>query len=341
MNELSRRYLIIGPSWIGDMVMAQSLFITLKKRYPDCQIDVVSPEWSLPVLGRMPEVRQGLALPVTHGQLDLTTRYRLGRSLQGRNYSHAIVLPRSWKSALLPFFADVPVRTGYKGEMRYVLLSDIRKLDTAVLRQTVQRYVGLAYLESETTSSAPDIPYPELRAEKNNTDRLVESLGLEMGRPVIGFMPGAEYGPAKQWPAGHFAKLAEYLTERGYQVWLFGSAKEVKLADDIIGQSTGDIYNLCGKTELTDVIDLLVCTEQVVSNDSGLMHVAAAVDVKVNVIYGSSTPEYTPPLTNAANIHYKQIPCSPCFARTCRYGHYDCLNKISPEDVFERITHNE
>lgn len=341
MAESNRRYLIVGPSWIGDMVMAQALFITLKQYYPDCQIDVVSPQWSLPILERMPEVRNGIALRVTHGELDLKTRYRLGRSLRSRNYTHAIVLPRSWKSALLPYFAAVPVRTGFKGEMRYVLLNDIRKLDTSVLTKTVQRYVALAYDESEYASSPPEIPYPELRVDKQNTSRLIEDLSLDMSKPVIGFMPGAEYGPAKQWPVGYFAKLADYLSGRGYQVWLFGSAKEVELGDEIAKLSDGDIYNLCGKTELTDVIDLLVCAEQVVSNDSGLMHVAAAMDVKVNVMYGSSTPEYTPPLAASANIHYQQLACSPCFSRTCKYGHYDCLTEIRPEDVFEGITRDE
>jgi heptosyltransferase-2 len=231
------------------MVMAQALFITLKQHYPDCQIDVVSPQWSLPILERMPEVRNGIALRVTHGELDLKTRYRLGRSLRSRNYTHAIVLPRSWKSALLPYFAAVPVRTGFKGEMRYVLLNDIRKLNTSVLTKTVQRYVALAYDESEYASSSPEIPYPELRVDKRNTGRLIEDLGLDMSKPVIGFMPGAEYGPAKQWPVGYFAKLADYLSGRGYQVWLLGSAKEVELGDEIAKLSDGDIYNLCGKTE--------------------------------------------------------------------------------------------
>ncbi len=338
MTEPSRQYLIIGPSWIGDMVMAQALFITLKKHYPDCQIDVVSPQWSLPVLERMPEVRQGIALPVAHGKFSLLTRYRLGRSLKTGNYSHAIVLPRSWKSALVPLFAGVPVRTGYKGEMRYGLLNDIRKLDTTVLTQTVQRYVAHAYQQHEYSASPPDIPSPELRSNKANTDRLIQDLGLNLDKPVIGFMPGAEYGPAKQWPAEYFTKLAVLLIEQGYQVWIFGSAKELELGEEIINRQSGDIFNLCGKTELVDVIDLIVCTEQLVSNDSGLMHIAAAMGTRLNVIYGSSTPDYTPPLTDCARIFYKRMPCSPCFDRYCRYQHYQCLTGIEPDEVFQKIT---
>lgn len=319
------------------MVMAQALFITLKKLYPDCQIDVVSPEWSLPILVRMPEVRQGIALPVAHGEFSFLTRYRLGRSLRSKNYTHAIVLPRSWKSALVPYFAAVPVRTGYKGEMRYGLLNDMRKLDTTVLIQTVQRYVAHACQQHEYSISPPDVPFPELRADKENTDRLIRDLGLNLDKPVIGFMPGAEYGPAKQWPAAYFSELAVLLIEHGYQVWIFGSAGEQELGDEIVNNQPDDIHNLCGKTELVDVIDLIVCTEQLVSNDSGLMHVAAAMGVRVNVIYGSSTPDYTPPLTDSARIFYKRIPCSPCFDRQCRYQHYQCLISIEPDEVLQKI----
>ena len=337
MSDSGSQYLIVGPSWIGDMVMAQSLFMTLKQRDPECEIDVVSPEWSLPVLDRMAQVRQGIALPVQHGKFSFRMRYRLGRSLRSKAYSRAIVLPRSWKSALVPFFAGVPVRTGYKGEMRFGLLNDIRKLDRKVLTQTVQRYVAHAYAETDVAVSPPEIPFPELRPDKANTDRLLERFGLNLDKPVVGFMPGAEYGPAKQWPIEYFSRLAGLLAGRGYQVWILGSAREQHLGEAIQGKGMGELYNLCGKTELVDVIDLLACAEQVVSNDSGLMHVAAALDVKVNVIYGSSTPDYTPPLTRSAEIFYTGLSCSPCFERTCRYGHYDCLSGITPEEVFERM----
>jgi heptosyltransferase-2 len=319
------------------MVMAQSLFITLKQRNPGCEIDVVSPEWSLPVLKRMPQVGRGIALPVSHGKFSLAMRYRLGHSLKNRKYTHAIVLPRSWKSALVPFFANVPVRTGYRGEMRYGLLNDIRRIDNTVLTQTVQRYAAHAYDESEITVSPPDVPYPELRMDKENTGRLFKELGLNLNRPIVGFMPGAEYGPAKQWPVEYYAQLASMLVANGYQVWVFGSAKEQELGQRIVQGAGVDMYNLCGKTGIVDVVDLISCTEQVVSNDSGLMHVAAAMDVRVTVIYGSSTPDYTPPLNDTAQVLYKRLPCSPCFARTCKYGHYNCLREITPEEVHVRV----
>lgn len=276
------------------MVMAQSLFISLKQQYPDCVIDVVSPEWSLPMLERMPEVNAGIGLPVTHGKFSFMLRYRLGKSLQQKGYTHAIVLPRSWKSALVPYFASVPVRTGYKGEMRYGLLNDIRPLDKTLLTQTVQRYVALGQPDS---SVLPDIPFPVLSASEANRKHLLQSLGLDLERPVIAMMPGAEYGPAKQWPIAYYTQLAEKLAETGYQVWVLGSDKE-QAAGTAIARAAGDHgFNLCGRTRLVDVVDLIAAAEQVVSNDSGLMHVAAAVGVKLNAIYGSSTPDYTPPLT--------------------------------------------
>jgi heptosyltransferase-2 len=330
----TRKYLIIGPSWVGDMVMAQSLFISLKRQYPECEIDVVSPEWSLPVLERMPEVRQGLALPVSHGKFSFITRYRLGRSLRGQQYTHAIVLPRSWKSALVPFVAKVPVRTGYKGEFRYGLLNDIRDLNKNVLRQTVQRYVALGQADS---TIGPEIPFPELMSDDINRQHLIEDLGLDLARPVIVMMPGAEYGPAKQWPIAYYAQLAQKLVARGYQVWVLGSEKE-RAAGEEIAAAAAYCHNLCGRTRLVDVIDLMAVAEQAVTNDSGLMHVAAATGVRVNAIYGSSTPAYTPPLTENAVVFYKGLSCSPCFDRQCRFQHYRCLTDIEPDELIKKIS---
>ena len=335
MSEKPRRYLIVGPSWVGDMVMAQSLFITLKNIYPDCIIDVLAPEWSLPILERMPQVNQGVALPVEHGQFSLLTRIKIGMSLRKWGYTHSIVLPRSWKSALIPYFAKARTRTGFRGEMRYGLLNDIRQLDKNIYQQTVQRYVSHAY--EKVLSRAPDTPFPDLKVDKENRSQLIEKLGLDLSRPVVAMMPGAEYGPAKQWPEKHYRELSILLLEKGYQVWVVGSAKEERLGQAIVEELGHSAINLCGMTELVDVVDLLSCSEQVVSNDSGLMHVAAAVGVKVNVIYGSSTPDYTPPLTDRVVVHYKGLGCSPCFKRVCPLGHTKCLNGISAKDVCEEM----
>jgi heptosyltransferase II len=332
-----RSYLIVGPAWVGDMVMAQSLFITLKRLYPDCKIDVIAPEWSLPILARMAEVNAGIAMPVSHGKLALLARWRLGKTLRQQKYTHAIVLPRSWKSALVPYFANVPVRTGYRGEMRYGLLNDMRELNKSDLTQTVQRFVAHAYGKDQALQTPLPIPYPVLRFDKHIREKLLVSLGLNLSRPVIGLMPGAEYGPAKQWPIKYFAELAAGLIEAGYQVWVFGSIKENSLGAEIIQGIPEHAVNLAGKTSLVDAVDLIACTEQVVSNDSGLMHIAAALNVKVNAIYGSSTPAYTPPLTDSVAVFYKSISCSPCFDRVCKFKHYDCLTSIAADEVLSVI----
>lgn len=329
------RYLIVGPAWVGDMVMAQSLFITLKHSNHDAVIDVLAPAWSLPLLQRMPEVHCGFEQPVGHGQFGLGSRYRTGKALQRNDYDHAIVLPRSFKAALVPWFARIPRRTGYKGEMRYGLINDMRPLDKSVLSQTVQRYVALGV--ERDADLPPAIPEPRLRVDNNNQQAVIKTLGLNMDKPVIGFMPGAEYGPAKQWPAAHFAGVADYLIQQGCQVWLLGSQKDNVVAEKIQQQSQHELVNLCGKTKLQDVVDLMALTPMVITNDSGLMHVAAAVGTHVVAIYGSSTPDYTPPLTKRATILYQRLDCSPCFERNCPLGHTQCLTSITVEKVIAAI----
>lgn len=337
MSDKQRRYLIVGPSWIGDMVMAQSLFIALKQQYPDCLIDVIAPQWSLPILKRMPEVNEGISAEVAHGEFSFFKRRQLGLSLKAKKYTHAIVIPRSWKAALIPYFANVPVRTGYRGEFRYGLLNDIRPLNKEVLKQTVQRYV--AFAATEKSPLAPDVPFPALTIDNDNQELLRVKLGLKLDKPVVCMMPGAEYGPAKQWPISHYTKLANALLADGWQVWVLGSEKDAAAGDAITKNSENKVVNLCGKTQLIDTVDLLACAQKVVSNDSGLMHVAAAVGAEVAVIYGSSTPDYTPPLTSDDKqyIFYLALECSPCFKRVCPLGHTDCLHNISDGDVFTKI----
>jgi heptosyltransferase-2 len=325
------RILIAGPAWVGDMVMAQGLFRTLRAQHPDAAIDVVAPAWSGPILARMPEVRRHVVLPAGHDQLAFGARRRLGRALRAERYDRAIVMPRSWKSALVPWFSRARVRTGYRGEWRYGLLNDIRPLDRAVLRQTVQRYVALGL--PRDAPLPPPVPRPQLRVDADHQARLLAELGLASGRPAIALLPGAEYGPAKQWPPEHYAELARRLGAGGHAVWVLGSAKEAALGAAIAAQSGGAATSLCGRTQLADAVDLLAHCRAVVTNDSGLMHIAAAVGTAVVALYGSSSPDYTPPLTDRARVLRLGLACSPCYARTCRYGHYDCLRGISVDAV--------
>ncbi len=315
--------LIVGPSWVGDMVMAQALFILLKRRAPATPIDVLAPGWSLPIVARMPEVRRGIAAETGHGELGLGKRRRIGYTLRAEGYDHAIVLPRSLKSALIPWFARIPRRTGFRGESRYGLINDMRPFDKAVLDQTVKRFVALGLQPEEPLA---EVPFPALSVDPENQAATIASLGVATEKPVVALMPGAEYGPAKCWPIEYFAELASLLASDGFDTWVLGSDKDAAAGEQIA--AAGAAHNLCGRTSLEDVIDLLGYAEQAVSNDSGLMHIAAAVGSHVHGIYGSSSPGFTPPLTDARDIHWLDLDCSPCFERTCPLGHLRCLRDL-------------
>ncbi|MBT7479323.1 MAG: lipopolysaccharide heptosyltransferase II [Gammaproteobacteria bacterium] len=338
------KILIVGPSWVGDMVMAQSLFKVLKQQSPNAVIDVLAPAWSLPLLERMPEVNQGIAMPLGHGKLGLGERYRLGKSLRSEQYDQAILLPNSLKSAIVPWAAKIPKRTGFRGEMRYGLLNDLRLLDKQQLTMTVQRFVALADADG---AELPEIPEPQLVVVPERIDQALSSIGVQ--RPegkLLVLCPGAEYGPAKQWPAEYFAAVAREKMEQGWQVWLLGSEKDQVICDEVIssvppppdrgGEGVG-VENLAGRTTLEQAIDLMSLAIVVIGNDSGLMHVAAALDRDLVAIYGSSDPNFTPPLNQRAQILGLNLECSPCFKRECPLGHTNCLTQLEPAQVLQAI----
>lgn len=335
-TNLNTATLIVGPSWVGDMVMSQALFKRLKSERPDRSLDVLAPAWSLPIVERMPEVRRGIAAETAHGEIGLAKRRRIARSLQDEGYQQAIVLPRSLKSALIPWLARIPRRTGFRGESRFGLINDVRPFDAKVLDQTVKRFLALG-LDAGVSDVPPlsSAEYPGLSIDNERQQVLRSNLELDEQGPVVAMMPGAEYGEAKCWPLEYFALLARQLASDGYAVWVLGSEKD-RAAGDAIATSSAAI-NLCGKTSLADVIDLLACAQHAVSNDSGLMHIAAAVGSHVHGIYGSSSPHFTPPLTARRDIHYLDLDCSPCFERQCPLGHLRCLKELAPESILESI----
>jgi heptosyltransferase-2 len=332
------KVLVVGPSWVGDMVMAQALYKLLRQQNPDVEIHVVAPPWSLPVLERMPEVERGLELAVGHGEIGLKKRLALARTLRGEGFGRAIVLPRSAKAALVPWLARIPLRTGFRGEWRYGLLNDVRALD-AGLDQTVKRFAALGRRRDEPVGGdlQPELR-PRLSADARNLERLRALHSLAPGAPLVALMPGAEYGPAKRWPAEHFAKLAEELARAGADVVLLGSAKERALGEEIAARAGNPrVRNLCGQTSLADAVDLLAAADVAVSNDSGLLHLAAGAGAPVVAIYGSSSPKFTPPLTDAAAVVTLGLECSPCFARECPLKHLKCLNDLTPATVLRAV----
>lgn len=335
MGTAEYRILVAGPAWVGDMVMAHSLIQVLHRRHQDAVIDVLAPHWSLPLVARMPGIRQAVAMPLGHGEFGWSLRYRLGVQLRAHDYHRAIVVPRSFKAALVPFHARIPVRTGYLGESRYVFLNDIRKLNKQQLDSTQKRFVALALERDEPLPQV--LPRPQLQVIESNVPALRQRFALHPGAPVVALMPGAEYGPAKQWPIRHFRALAAELAAAGVQVVVMGSAKEKPVGAALIEGLDATAINLCGETTLVEAVDMLSSVQVAVTNDSGLMHVAAAVGTPVVAIYGSSSPVFTPPLTARREIVYRNLQCSPCFKRSCPLGHTHCLEQIDPGEVMEKV----
>ena len=339
-SRSNARTLIVGPSWVGDMVMAQSLFKLLRQQRPDSPIDVLAPAWSRPLTERMPEVDTSIDMPLGHGQLMLGERYRLGRALARRGYDHAFVLPNSIKSALVPAFAGIETRTGWRGEMRFGLLNDIRKLDPKRYPLMVERFAALAFAPGAALPEA--IPRPGLRASAEALPALCEHYDLSLDRPVLALCPGAEFGPAKQWPAEHYAEVAASAIASGWSVWLFGSEKDRKVAAvicDMVPQAERHAcHSLAGSTSLADAIDLMAAVGAVVSNDSGLMHIAAALGLPLVAVYGSTSPGFTPPLSDRVAVVSEALECQPCFKRECPLGHLRCLRELDSARVLQALS---
>ncbi|VFP80155.1 lipopolysaccharide heptosyltransferase II [Candidatus Erwinia haradaeae] len=304
------KILIIGPSWIGDMMMSHSLYRALKIKNPESIIDVMAPSWSHPLLLRMPEVNEALLMPLGHGEIKWKERWNISQKLRIRNYNQAFVLPGSFKSALIPFLASIPRRTGWRGEMRYGLLNDIRILDHTIFPLMVQRYVALSYQKSyfyNRCNLLQDFPMPELKVSEEEKQTTLDAFQLlNQKRQIIGFCPGSASGLSKQWPYYHYAMLAKKLIEKGYRVLVIGSIHEQNIGEKILQNLPKKMHeyyhNLAGKTHLEDAIIILSCCHTIISNDSGLMHISAALNRPLLALYGISNPKFTPPLSKKAKI---------------------------------------
>ncbi|MFC5302470.1 lipopolysaccharide heptosyltransferase II [Azospira restricta] len=323
--------LIVAPSWIGDTVMAHPLFVRLHERDPGLELHALAPRWVAPVLRRMPEIAGVVDSPFGHGQLSLPARWRLARELAAQKFDRVYVLPNSLKSALIPFLAGIPQRIGFTGESRVGLINVRHTLDKVALPQMAERFAQLA--EAVGAPLPRPLPLPRLASTPVQQDATLAALGLPRPPKLVVFCPGAEYGPAKRWPTRHFATLARELAARGYTVWSLGSPKDAPVGDEIAAQGPAD--NLCGRTSLDQAIDLIALADFVVCNDSGLMHVAAALGRPLTALYGSSSPGFTPPLSPTAKVVSLQLDCSPCFQRECPLGHLDCLEKLDPQRVLK------
>ena len=338
MSFKPKKVLIVSPAWLGDLIIAQALFKYLKYLHP-VQIDIIAPDWSHPILRMMPEISQIVTMPVGHGQLQLKRRWQLGKSLQKEQYQQAIVLPNSWKSALIPWAAGIPLRTGWRGEARYWLLNDCRRLHKAQLPLMVTRFLALA-CPAKTTSPTPDWQRyrPKLCVSHAQTKQTLNALSLQPPtKPLLILCPGAAYGPAKQWPAEYFGIIAQQKQQAGWEVWLLGSQHDQGIAGMIQTLTQSRCVNFTGKTSIEQAIVLLSLATIVLSNDSGLMHCAAALARPLVAVYGSTSPEFTPPLTNHQHTLSQTLACRPCFQRECPLNHLDCMKKLTPDQVLMAI----
>jgi heptosyltransferase-2 len=315
------RFLVVAPNWIGDALMAQPLLARLREKLPQARIDVLAPAWVAPVVRRMPEVSGVIETAFAHGRFALRERWKLGRTLKALGYDQAIVLPNTWKSALVPFLADIPIRSGYVGESRYGLL-------TLLYRKAKGREPMASHYARLAGKPGADVelplPEPRLQVDAQSAQRTRERFGL--AQPYAVFCPGAEYGPAKRWP--YFGELAGRVA---LPVVLLGSPKEREQCAAIKGR------NLAGETTLDEAIELIAGAQFVVANDSGLMHVAAALGRPQVALFGSSSPKHTPPLSDQARVLWLGIECSPCYARVCPLGHFRCMQELTVEMVEQKI----
>jgi heptosyltransferase II len=328
---MAERILIVAPSWVGDAILSEPLIAMLREPLEAPIVDVLAPPWCAPVYERVRGIRTIIENPLAHRELGLARRRALGKSLRNNGYTRALILPNSFKSALVPWFAQIPRRTGYATEARRILLTDARRADWRVYPRLVDRFVALAAARFEWV---PTTSAPVLVPNAANASEAVRVLGLATHRPIAILCPGAEFGPAKRWPTEHFVTLARRFIDSGYAVWLVGSPNDRPAADPIAA-AVPEVRNAAGRTDLGTAIDLLALASVVVSNDSGLMHAAAAVGRPLVAMFGSSSPEYTPPLSPLARIAKIEIACSPCFQRVCPLGHFKCMRELSPNVVYD------
>ncbi len=335
-----KQALVIMPAWIGDSLLAQPLLRRIEERYPGILLDALTPDWTAGLVARMPEIRRVIASGLTHGPLALRERIGLGRRLAATGYEAAWVLPNSFKSGLIPWFAGIGLRIGYTGEARYGLINQRHILRPDALPLMVARYAQLAEVPGEPVRQP--ILTSTLRVDFGARDALCERFGLSPGEQLIGLCPGAEYGPAKRWPVAHFALLARNIVGHAARVVIFGSARDGELGAHIESACAdlprGAIVNLCGRTRLDEALDLMSLMSAVVANDTGLMHLAAGLRRPLVALYGSSSPMHTPPLDDSARIVWNRIECSPCYERTCPLGHFRCMNELQVQQVEDALS---
>ena len=345
--------LIIAPNWIGDAVMTQPLLASIKALYPDSNIDVLASTWVAPIYRACSEVHEVIETPFEHQHLQWGLRKQLAKQLESKNYQVCFVLPNSFKSALIPWLANIPLRIGYRGEMRFGLINLALDNPSKVNRPPMlEHYLALSQLlndeeATENQTSFSNGMTPRLNVSTNakqSVERKLQSANINLSgsnSAIYILCPGAEYGPSKRWPTEHFANLAKQIVSNNpnSHIILLGSKGDHILGNEIVSLAKQDshLHNWCGDTSLDEAIALIGMSKAVISNDSGLMHVAAALSTPQVAIFGSSDPAHTPPLSEKAKVIWLNLPCSPCHKKECPLGHLKCLKDILPEQVLTTL----
>jgi heptosyltransferase-2 len=341
--------LIIAPNWIGDAVMTQPLLASIKALHPDLTIEVLASTWVAPIYRACSEVREVIEAPFEHKQLQWGLRKQIAEQVEFKKYQACFVLPNSFKSALIPWLANIPLRIGYRGEMRFGLLNVVLDNPSKVNRPPMlEHYLALSTLlnDEEVIERQPSVSNemaPRLNVSKNvmqSVERKLQSANINLGSIYV-MCPGAEYGPSKRWPTDHFASLATQLISNNpdHHIILLGSQSDQILGTEIVSlaKQNSHIHDWCGNTSLDEAIALIGKSKAVISNDSGLMHIAAALQTPQVAIFGSSDPAHTPPLSEKAKVIWLNLPCSPCHKKECPLGHLKCLKDILPEQVLTTL----
>jgi lipopolysaccharide heptosyltransferase II len=339
MNESASRkgrgspILVVPYMWIGDFVRCHSVVKLLNARFPDRPVDVLSTSLCAPLTDYMPGLRRAIVVDLPRSRIAVKDQLALAQRLKRENYGNALIMPRTWKSALAPFLAAIPERTGFVGEMRFGLLNDLRRGERRLPRM-VDRCAALAL--PPQAELPPAWPLPELKVARAEIESWRREHGLAFdSRPVVVLAPGA-VGPSKRWPANAYAALARHLIAEEFAVWVVGGPEEKTLAAEIIGETTA--RDLTGH-DLRNAILALAAAAVAVSNDSGLLHVAAGLGTPAIGIFGPTSPWHWAPLNPlAATIESKsKVECRPCHKPVCRLGHHRCMRDIPPDQVLAAV----
>lgn len=331
------KILIVGPSWVGDAVMSQTLLKLLKEKRKSCSIDVLAPSWALPIFKRMKEVNTVIEMPFTHGDIKINERRKFASEIKKNNYDQAIILPNSFKSALIPFFADIDIRTGWRGEMRYFLINDLRKLNVEAYPKMIDRFCALG-IDPDEELFQINLPY--LQTNSQNISKLLFQYSINKENKILAICPGAEFGPAKRWPTNFFSKIAQHYLDKDWIVLSLGSEKDALISKEIKENLQGNIDNFIdttGKTKLEDAVDLLSASSLVLTNDSGLMHIASAVEVPLLALFGPTSPEFTPPLGEKSVFIRKISGYLKDRIGDLPDGHHSSMILIKPDEVISKL----